>query len=571
MTRDEAIERIKQDPSKKYITEAISHQERVRFFTTTALEKQQLSDYQSNFFDNINRRFDSNESYGLFENHITYPLQTTEYVKGLYSDLKKIFEASNPFIDFAFETKDNKDDAITDLNIEWFKTKAYESFMKAHNSIIIIDTDDKNELKYFLIDISSVEAIEVNNNIIEWIIFTNDKLTYYAYDNEELLVLKREKDQTIEDLQVVGNPIENSIGITPAVFLIDKNLRDDNEIVKQSLISDSLGAVEEILIDAVKNDIISDKIVPVVKRFRQDCEFDNGVQFCVDGYLKTRTTVPGDSTEEQRTINVLDYKGRAVNCPQCAKGIVPGSTISEPYPETSEEKDILNDALQYVTVDKDIFEVADERLRLKKLETKNNILGAEKDLNPKLNHNEVSVLQNTESRENVLKDWKNSYEKLIKSVMDKFLSLKYSSYKGSIVNLGTSFFLTTFDDVLEEKKKSEESGLNAIDYDDLLISTKHKNDPEKRKKAQTIKILSEVLRPLNRAKREEVADLYSGGKISEKVYQTNANFFDWINRFEIELNDDITTLDIDKLIKDFKDKLVIYFNEIKNDGSEKVE
>jgi len=566
MTREEAIERIKIHPSKKFIQQAITHQDRVRFFTTTALDKEKLSGYSTTFFDTINSRFNQAESYSLFINHMNYPLQTTEYVKGLYSDLSKIFEASNPFIDFSFTDKDLKDKNILDQNIDWFKTKAYESFMKSHNSIVIIDSDQNDEFKYYIIDISTVKAIEVLDNEIQWIIFSLDNKKYFAFDSDTLLVLETDEKGSIDDLVEIAS-VDNTLGMAPAVFLIDKNLQDDNEIIKQSLISDSLGSIEEILVDAVKNDIISDKIVPVIKRFRGDCSYDNGISFCVDGFLKTRVKDPTGELQD-REVSARDSKGRAVNCPQCSSAIVPGATISEPYPETSEEKDILNDALQYVTIDKEIFEVADERLRLKKLETKGNILGVERDLNTKLNHNATEILANTESREAVLKNWKTSYERLIKSVMDKFLTLKHGdNYLGSIVNLGTSFFLTTFDDVLEEKKKADEAGLNTLDYEEMLISIKHKNDPEKRKRAQTVKALSEDLRPLNRVSREEVEKQYVASKISEKVYLINTNFFDWVNKYERELGDDISLIDIKVLAKNFKQKLNEYYNEIKNDDT----
>ena len=523
--------------------------------------------YNNVFNTTIKTKYNNVDAYATFNNHFSVPFYTTDFINSLYSKISRIFNANNSFVNFTFTSNNEKNekDKKIESNLTWFKTKAWEAFKYAHNSIIIIDTDKDNNYRRDILNIKNVYHIESKDNIIGKIIFSYDKKTYYAFDEKELLVLQKEKNESFEQLQEV-NKITNKIKRVPAVWLIDKNLNDTNEIVKESLISKSLAKVEELLIAEVNDVIVNEKIVPLTTLYKEKCTYDVATEYCQDGYLIGREKIESDEDSlETRDYLKRDSNGKPIPCPICNKILIPGQTLSIETPKDDSQKDVKKNLVDYITPDIEIFEKSDKRLINIRAELEANVCGIDK-LNTNLNHNEETIKYTVESRETILNYWKSGFETLIKNVQDIYFKSKYSNYNSSTVNLGTDYYLKDLNDVIEEQGKAKENGLNEIiDYNTQYITAKYQNDPEQRKRSLIVKNLAEALRPFNSENKEDVIELFKANKINSKQFTIYSNFFNWINTFEKTKDIELIEMDYNKLLIEFEKEIQNYLIKYKSD------
>ena len=288
-------------------------------FATSASRDTTLTTHCLN--TSIKRKYNSVDAYSTFSNHIDVPFPTLDFIKGLYSSVSKIFQADNPFINYVFSDKEKKAE-----NLDFYKKDCWEAYKDTPNAIVIIDTNGNNYERYIL-DIRFVEYVKSEGNIIKEIIFSFDNKTYYAFDNESLLVAEKETGADYSTLTETKNE-KNKVGKTPAVWLSNKFISGTNEIVRQSLISDSLTKIEELLITEINDVIINEKLVPVTLKYIDKCTYDVGHEYCLDGWIMKRVEESSGDTIITNDVSKIDYNNKRVPCYICNQQLVPGDTVN---------------------------------------------------------------------------------------------------------------------------------------------------------------------------------------------------------------------------------------------------
>ena len=566
MTREEAIAILKESKNRKYLEKAVKHENVIKFLSQFALNKADATNqrtYLKDFLSAVRSRLNNDDAFLNFENNITYPLQTNELIESMFNALKRIFEANDKYINFEFEDLEIKQDAQKYISLKWFQEEGWELFAHSPNTILVVDLPEiqNTELPepfFYPLSISDVLEINVVENKIDYLIYCIDEDLILAIDKSEYLLLRRNKKtddwDKLEELAI----IPHSLGRCPANFLNNKNLYADNQIVKASPISKSLGEIMDLLSLYTNKNTLDNHILPHVVKYGGDgCDYDNGYNYCDNGLLKVKQTEGDDSW----AIDAETHK--FLRCPKCNKTLGQAETITVPTPRDKEEYDLAVNAITYVTPDTQIFEYSDKRINDKEKKIYNQVVGITQELNPKQQQNEVRVVTNLENQNQVLITWKRPFETSMERTNNDILIFRYmDKFLGSIVDLGTKFFLQTVNELYEEKQKAEESGLdNIINYDQQIIDVKYSNNPEQRKRSLLMLELSKILRPLNDKKPEDVDKLYLGDKITRDTYIRYTEFYSFINRFEIENNTQINEFELNILINNLKESFTKYISD----------
>ena len=133
---------------------------------------------------------------------------------------------------------------------------------------------------------------------------------------------------------------------------------------------------------------------------------------------------------------------------------------------------------------------------------------------------------------------------------------------GSVVDLGTQFFLKSIKDIYEEKQLAEQNGLdNIIDYDKQAINVTYANNPDQRNRSLLILELSKVLRPFNDKTPQSLDSLYLSDKVNLIQYILYTEFYNFISRFETESGKKITEYDYNQLVKILKETFNKYISD----------
>jgi len=566
MIREEAIVRLELNVNRNSLDRAIKHENVIKFLSQFAINKADASrqqTYLNDFLKEVRARLNNDDAFLDFENNITYPLQTNEFIESMFNALKRIFEANDKYINFEFDNPEIKQEAQQYINLKWFKNEGWELFQNSPNTILIVDmpSEQLTELPepfFYPLSIRKVLDIDVVENQIQSIIFNINEDLILAIDSENYLLLKRYKGsndwQKLEEIASVPH----SLGRCPANFLNNKNLYTDNEIVKASPISKSVGEIIDLLVLYTNKNTLDNYMLPAtIKYGSSDCDYDDGNYYCDSGLLKVKTEDASDSWALNVTTN------KFVKCPKCNKKLGTAETITVPTPESKEEYDLAVNALTYITPNTEIFEYSDKRITDKEKKIYNQVVGVSQELNPKQQQNEVRVITNLENQKQTLINWKKPFEYSMERTNNDVLIFRYAEkFLGSIVDLGTMFFLQTIEELYEEKSLASENGLdNIIDYDQQIIDVKYANNPEQRKRALLTLELSKILRPLNDKSPESVDSLYEGSKISQNVYILYSEFYSFLARFEVDNKKKITEYDFNTLVTELKKSFTKYISD----------
>jgi len=566
MTREYLIERLKQQPNREYIDRAIKHENVIKFISQFALNKGDLSRQQTHLTDFLNavrNRLNNDDAFLNFENNITYPLQTNELIESMFNALKRIFDANDKYINFEFDNVETKQDSQKFINVKWFQNEGWELFTHSPNTVLIVDlpevqVSDLPEPYLYPVPINKVLDIDVEENQIKSIIYEVDEEFIIGIDSESYIVLQKYKKGNDWDKLIEIANIEHTLNRCPANFLNNKNLYSDNEIIKASPISKSIGEILDLLVLYVNKTIIDNYIVPyIVKYGDNDCDYDNGAYYCDGGLLKVKAEQGEDSwAQDGRTHKFF-------KCPKCNKTTGYAETIKVPTPQDKDEYDLATNALTFITPDTTIFTYSDTRIADKEKKIYNQVVGITQDLNPKQQQNEVRVKTNLENQNQVLINWKKPFESSIMRTNNDVLMFRYKDkFLGSVVDLGRRFFMQTMQEIFEEKTLAKENGLdNIIDYDQQAIDAKYSNNPEQRKRALLMLELSRVLRPLNEKTPEAVDSLYLADKISRITYILYTEFYNFLSRYEAEKGMKITEFDFNNLVKELKETFNKYISD----------
>lgn len=566
MTREEAIYRLKLNVNRENLDRAIKHENVIKFLSQFALNKADASrqqTYLSDFLKEVRARLNNDDAFLNFENNITYPLQTNEFIESMFNALKRIFEANDKYINFEFDDLETKQEAQQYINLKWFQSEGWELFQHSPNTILIVDMPkeqltDLPEPFFYPLSIRKVLDIDVVENKIQSIIFNIDKELILAIDSDTYLLLKRNnKSDDWDQLEEIAS-VSHELGRCPANFLNNKNLYSDNEIVKASPISKSVGEILDLLVLYTNKNTLDNYMLPTtIKYGDDDCSYDDGNFYCDSGLLKVKTEDGHESWALDNTTN------KFVKCPKCNKRLGTAETITVPTPRDKEEYDLAVNALTYKTPDTEIFVYSDTRITDKEKKIYNQVVGVTQELNPKQQQNEVRVITNLENQKQTLINWKRPIENSMERTNNDILIFRYAEkFLGSIIDLGTMFFLQTVSELYEEKELASKNGLdNIIDYDQQIIDVKYANNPEQRKRALLILELSKVLRPLNNKTPEAVDTMRQADKVGPETYTLYTEFYSFLARFEVDNKRKLTEYDFNKLVTELTKSFNKYIND----------
>lgn len=500
MEESKILSILKNPPRAAEIQEAREFQEQTKFYTESYKDRQQaqrLNSYLDIFLTNCRSRVNNEQGEANFINALTFPLQINEVINDIYDKLYRIFEAQNPYFSFGLPENIEKQEGFNIVNLDLWRERGFQWLKNNHNCIIIDDLPAQQKGNYpepysYPVSINNIIDVKLDHeDKIEHVIFVYEKKeksriiiaiddeAYSVYDyNEKILT------------ELLISP--HKLGYCPASFFSNIIL-NANRIMRGNPISTVLGEIYDLQYLYTLKKIISPHAFYqfITKYENLGCDYDNGTEHCENGILFETNKDGGQGSPS------LDRSGNIRKCPKCNKSLGVGNIINKPIP--ADKNDItLENPIGFIAPASDILKYGDEYLKLKEEKIKATVLGSEDRLNPKMNHNELAYQYNTEGQEIVLIRWKYLFDEIIESTTTNKLRLKYNpDLPESEINLGTEFLLKTTNELFEEKKLADEIGASSIlSYEDKIILTQYKNNPDLLFRGKLIKALKPFDMPL---------------------------------------------------------------------------
>ena len=465
--------------TKELLREAERHQGRLRLHAQTQLWGNEKSVALNDFLFWVKSILPA-EKYKRFIQIVRAPFPTLEITDGIFKELSRIFEGANPFFSYEFtDTKLNEDfrDYLqNDLNDhEFFSTKGFEQLKTAINSVLIIDLPTEQEGErpepfYYFVQVNDIIELKVEQDgCIEEIKFhiSEDKIGLY---DEEFYRVYDVKDG--KEVLVIES--EHGLDYCPASFFWDKNLKNENNILKKSPLTDALSKLDQFFMFSVFKEY-ADMYAPfpIITAVQQICNYDG----CDNGViLEPKTTIENNV---ERIYNVK------TKCPECSnkQDIGPGSFYEKPVPQRAGDPEI-GTPVEIITPDTKGLEYIKNKLEEYEEDIEELCLGEDGGINNSQALNETQVFGSFESRKNVLINLKTSFEKIHKFANDTVARLRYGSDKflNSRVFYGDEFFLKNIEQLTAEYETAKKNGepdeeINSIYWQ--IIQTKYKGNPEK--------------------------------------------------------------------------------------------
>lgn len=560
------IQEIIDNPSKKwFISKAVHYEKRLRFHGDVSVEPLSVSGACNEFLKFVETIL-PRDKYTIFLNLFTFPVFTNEITQKAYSQLKKVWDGKNPFIQFDFSNLTLEKDFIQYWetlggNDSW-QTESWERMVSAINAISVVDlptvqTGELPEPYYYFLDISQVLDFQEKNNEFEYLAYFKDaeKTKLVFIDSEAYRVFNVEKGKIISE--EVNNP--HDLGYCPARFFWSDEISYTSKL-KGNPIASQLGNLDWILYYSIsKRQSENSSQWPIYWAYEQQCEFRNEKtgMYCDGGIMRAAT---GDFQ--------IDQNGKIQKCPACSDKRLtgPGSLIEIPVP--SEDQPSLAPGVGVVNVDVAALEYSKKQLQeLENNFIKNTVGVANDPLNDQA-FNEMQIESSYESRLTILKELKRNFEKAQQFVLGTLARLRYGNrFKGVVCNLGTDFYLFSKSELLKMYQAAKTAGVSDIVLDNIfyqILEVEHKNNPIEFERALTLM----QLEPFRHLSRAELINLHSSKPdfISEDEFLIKLNFSNFIDRFEREqmnVGQFGRLLEFDQKINLIKQTLISYARESK--------
>ena len=165
LSESQVKEKIKSQPQKEALAEAVRHQNRILLHTASEIKRQNENPYADDFFGWVKNLLPE-DKFQRFKQLIKTPYSTVGISHEIFSEYNRIFEGQNPFFNYEFRNPDDRKDfneylGSTLRDREFFSNRGFEQLKFAINSILVVDLPVeqegiKPEPYYYFIDISSV-------------------------------------------------------------------------------------------------------------------------------------------------------------------------------------------------------------------------------------------------------------------------------------------------------------------------------------------------------------------------------------------------------------------------------
>jgi hypothetical protein len=572
LSESQVKEKIKSQPQKEALAEAVRHQNRILLHTASEIKRQNENPYADDFFGWVKNLLPE-DKFQRFKQLIKTPYSTVGISHEIFSEYNRIFEGQNPFFNYEFRNPDDRADfneylGSTLKDRDFFSTRGFEQLRFAINSILVVDLPVeqegiKPEPYYYFIDISSVVHVEVGDNgQIKTLIFKLPAKNWYAvYDSESYRKYKIDGEKIIDSVENA-----HDLGFCPCSFFWNWNLKNNNPIVKKSPFTDSLGSLDRFLaLDTFKEHADLYSSFPIIVSIEEDCSFEG----CQEGWIVEQEEYyyqfpDGDGGEYR-------YKNNRTKCPACeGRALIGAGTNFEIKARTSTDQPDIGKPVDVITVDVKPLEYLKEKLETIKNDIKAETIGSTTKLIDNQAINEMQVLGNFESRLQILIEIKTQFERIHKFANDTVAKLRYgNSFLSSVVFYGDEFYLKSIEALQEEYKRAKENGEPDGEIDSIyrkIIQYKYKGNPDKIERAWILLNLN----PEPHKTVKESQELFNLGAISKTDFTIKARFNTFISRFEREQTSVISfgeNLEFAEKISRIYNQLTIYANESEQIGS----
>jgi hypothetical protein len=566
MQYDEAVQFYKEKPHRQDIETACRIEEETRFYTERSLSTDRPP-FKREFEKWIKDRLNNDNSEGNFKTALLYPLKTAQFIEDIYTKLSRIWEAQNPYFNITYK-KENSDylgiDELVDL--KWWKNKGWQLLKTNHNCILLVNLpqEQEGEKPEPFIDVIKIQ------DVIGLIMEGGDiKAIMYKYDSNNVGVVDGYSYQIypiIEKGKSIGQATldsPNIIGECPAFFLSNKLFNSSNKVVRCNPLTNVLGELKEYLYLHTLKNILDPYVfyLFIIKYGTPGCDYDNGSERCSKGLMTS--TAKGVTTRPLKNNYLMNESGTGFKkCPKCNKSLGVGNEITRPIPTDPLDKDLSN-VIQFAAPPEAILKYGNDYLKSYGDSLKGSILGNKQEINTAMSHNEVTFRYTIEDQTSVLIGLKSMFDKVIGETTEAKASIIYGS-KDAVnevsIDLGNDFLLLDVQDLYSEKESAGKLGLSTIlDFNDRIIETKYRNNPDLKLKAKLIN----AFRPFDMTLTEVEAG-YKAKNISKYDYFKMIYLDQFINWYEINIQSIsvlLKTSKKDNPLRDALSKLNIAFDE----------
>lgn len=471
---------------KSEIKEAIDYQNKLAYFIQTHLDTDVFINNSSsidevwkmsNPFTNWIRGWMREDNFKSFIKFLRHPLPTASLIQDdIVPELKKVFDSTNAYFDYTFTSNSANLSAkplISEFS-NYCKDVVFDKLINAHNSIVITDYIESKKPYRYVIDISSVKAIEPTvSGKIKKIVFEGIDDRWFYYTDEFYAVYIKQGDDFVEEIKNL-----HEIGQCPADFISVEPLNDSRFVVRKHLFSNFVEKFENYVNYATLQKMcLPHGAIPVITHYKQNnkpCNktFSDG-SICVNGHISHQTAS-----------GIQINKDNLLPCPVCnPKTIIQaGTVIGLPVPKIGDNGERPFDTnanfvkFHYIPVD--ILKWWDEFVDNKYSEIKYQIVGKGVEDSNGQAKNEQQVARGNQTLENTLIEFSAKLSKLRKSLDYKMLKIAFNkSFKDCYIDTGSDFYLETEFELRDSLAKA----IDPIDKQNLIWRINYsiyKNNPE---------------------------------------------------------------------------------------------
>jgi hypothetical protein len=511
---------------RSQLDEAVYIQDKLQMFSLPFFRYNSSSYAFQEFLKQMRNKINNEKAFNTFRENINYPLPTVNFIKTVNDSISKIFEGDGKFIKYIPEQR-NIDGIPT---FDYIKNDIWTRFIHAPNTLVLTTKD-----KRFFIDITAVKYLTLNSdNTVNEIIYLTENKEYWYIDSSVIGVYNQQYEFISEE--------KHGLNVNPVTFISDKLPDFTKPIIRGNHLLDSLGDIEELLIIGILENIINRHIIPyVVKASQTGCRYNEGNQFCKNGYI-------WQTIKNESPVQVIS-DGKPVKCKHCNSEIGFGSVIEIETKNLDADQiaKVIQNVIEYKHLSIDILKHPSEVKKAKEQEIHNKIVNKQETLNNAQQHNKERVESTYENPKSVLFYWKMTFEKIYSELITKTLKYKNNNYKNTEVSLGNKFFLNS---ELEYQKLIEQSQLTEttdyVNYYRGLIEKQYSGNESEKQRALFILDLSIAGKPYFNIKSKELIELLKNESIDILEFKLNKNFMMYIRLIELETNESIDKYEIEK-------------------------
>jgi hypothetical protein len=477
-------DRILKPVAAAAISEALDHENRIKFHTKPVDKKEKACDYYRTFLNWVETGIGlPADKFQAFEGMCQFPLPTTALCNSIFDEYEKIFTAQDAFFDVELLDDTMKQEFqayIEEYKIRhYFQTTAFKAYKKQPACIFVVDlpsiqTGTRPEPYFYKVPISKVVDISMERSRegcdrIGMVIFQTGVNTFVQIDDGFYRLIVTTEDKS-EILNFTETP--HGLGYAPATFLPQHPLYDEEDlspIARKTQISDVIGDLDWLLFYKVAERMYETYgPFPILTIPDTDCDYTDALgAHCSGGIIAT-------------TKNGQPWQ---YDCPVCKKNSLagPGTVFYKSVPRSKDDPPELSGAVTITPADVASLKHITEKIDFLEWEIYANCVGSNDQQIQKQAINQDQVQSNVEGKRNVLASIRRDFEACEKFIIDTMGRLMFGDYYiTATVNYGEQVLLYTASDVVDQYMKFKEAGLPTFmiaQKKDLLIQTETRNNP----------------------------------------------------------------------------------------------